>query len=354
MSYSYREHRDRFLAALPTCAEREEHPIDAVGVDDERLTVDVVRVGAREAARVIIVMSGVHGVEGFAGSIIQRDLLRRLERVELDSAAVLLIHAVNPYGMSWWRRQNESNVDLNRNWRRDSVDEPPRNTAYDELHDLLCPYDASPPPVEPFLAELRRLVDERGASWVKAAISRGQYHHPDGLYFGGAVTEASTSIVADVVTRHATRAELVVTVDLHTGHGSWGSSTILTDAPVASPRAEWLRATFAAHAIEYTAEPGATTPTKQGQIAAGLRDLLPGAQYHSATFELGTVSDARMIVAERAEHWARRYGDRSDPAVEEIRRIHLSCSAPDDPSWIATATEHGRAALDAALAAVLA
>jgi hypothetical protein len=32
------------------------------------------------------------------------------------NVAVVFIHAVNPYGMSFWRRWNENNVDLNRNF----------------------------------------------------------------------------------------------------------------------------------------------------------------------------------------------------------------------------------------------
>jgi predicted deacylase len=354
MEPTYSDHRARFRDALPAHAEHEAHRIDGVGPDDEELTVDVARIGARDATRLLIVMSGVHGVEGFAGSTIQCDLLRRLDAADLGSAAVLLLHAVNPYGMAWWRRQNESNVDLNRNWDRAAIAEPPRNTAYDELHHLLCPDGPTPPAAEPFLAELRRFVETRGPRWVKAAISVGQYHHPDGLYFGGERTEASTAIVADVVARHAARAELVVTVDLHTGHGAWGSATLLSDAPSASPRADWLRATFPHTYIEHTSEESATTPWKRGQIAVGLAELLPDARYHSATFELGTVSDARMIVNERAEHWAHRHGSRGDAAVEEIRRAHLRCSAPDDDVWLTRAREHGRVVLDDALRAVAA
>jgi octopine/nopaline transport system ATP-binding protein len=51
---------------------------------------------------------------------------------------VLLIQAVNPWGMAWSRRQNEHNVDLNRNWRRSQVD-PLHNDAYDEIHAVACP-----------------------------------------------------------------------------------------------------------------------------------------------------------------------------------------------------------------------
>ena len=89
----------------------------------------------------IIHSSGVHGVEGYLGSAIQirflhEMFLRNEEQLKLESSGscdstdisqkpenkysdkvrkVLLIHAVNPYGMRHHRRANENNVDLNRN-----------------------------------------------------------------------------------------------------------------------------------------------------------------------------------------------------------------------------------------------
>ncbi|KAL3798275.1 hypothetical protein HJC23_000189 [Cyclotella cryptica] len=77
----------------------------------------------------IIHSSGVHGVEGYLGSAIQLRFLHELiiqneERLDSRKDAlsketklrhVLIIHAVNPYGMRHHRRTNENNVDLNRN-----------------------------------------------------------------------------------------------------------------------------------------------------------------------------------------------------------------------------------------------
>ena len=44
------------------------HPIEARGPDGEELTIDVGIVGATEPSRAVVVLSGVHGVEGFAGT----------------------------------------------------------------------------------------------------------------------------------------------------------------------------------------------------------------------------------------------------------------------------------------------
>lgn len=63
--------------------------------------------------------SGVHGVEGYAGSAVQNkilDFFLETPNMIKDDVAIVIIHVVNPYGMSWWRRWNENNVDLNRNF----------------------------------------------------------------------------------------------------------------------------------------------------------------------------------------------------------------------------------------------
>jgi len=61
-------------------------------------------------------MSGIHGIEGFAGSAVQLALLDKWNRGELDGKpTIVLVHVMNPFGMANWRRWNENSVDLNRN-----------------------------------------------------------------------------------------------------------------------------------------------------------------------------------------------------------------------------------------------
>ena len=65
----------------------------------------------------LVTVSGTHGVEGFFGSAVQVEWLRRIKGAALPGdIAALHIHAINPYGFSWLRRTNEDNVDINRNW----------------------------------------------------------------------------------------------------------------------------------------------------------------------------------------------------------------------------------------------
>ena len=117
-SATYAVARTKFLAAVKDAKgthESYEHP--AKGPAGEPLWTDVAWFGRHDAERVLVTISGTHGVEGHCGSGAQIDWLRRGELARVpDGIAVMMIHAINPYGFAWTRRVTEDNVDLNRNW----------------------------------------------------------------------------------------------------------------------------------------------------------------------------------------------------------------------------------------------
>ena len=205
-----------------------------------------------------------------------------------------------------------------------------------------------PPTPESLLDVTRTLIEERGHSWVKSAVSEGQYSHPDGLYFGGDRTEESNRILAAVVADRLAGAEEVLVLDLHTGHGAFGTYTMLSHAAPGDPEDDWLRSVFGEEHVETTSAPDATTGPKHGQIASGLASMVPGATWRTVTMELGTISDTRMIINERAEHWVHFHGDRSNPDHARIVWDHRCGSTPDDSEWERSARAHGVAVLDAA------
>jgi hypothetical protein len=321
--------------------------VEARGPEDQVLSLDVARLGEEEAERVLVILSGTHGVEGFAGSVIQTELLLDAGGglALPEGSAIVLVHAVNPYGMAWWRRQNESNVDLNRNWV--DFDGPlPTNAGYPELHPWLCPHVLDEASEQDFRKAAQRFIDERGYAWVKQAVTIGQYALPEGLYYGGSQREASTRILATLFERHVVGAAEALTLDLHTGHGEFGTYTLLSNAAAGSDEHAWISRWFDPERIEVTRDnPEASTPDKFGQLARGVAELLPGTAHRSLSFELGTVDDLSMILAERREHWLHRHGDRASAAGHEIAWQHRTCSIPDSREWEASAREHGRRVL---------
>src|SRR5262245_30689570 len=95
--------RERFRALT---AERgwlqEAHPIAVKGHGDWDLTIDVAKLGPSSAESLLILSSGLHGVEGFFGSAVQLTWLESVPRGWSPPAGwrVLLLHALNPWGFA--------------------------------------------------------------------------------------------------------------------------------------------------------------------------------------------------------------------------------------------------------------
>jgi hypothetical protein len=314
------------------------------------LAVQVVHLGALQPRRALVVLSGVHGVEGFLGSALQSQMLTRWHPSWIPAdAAIVLLHAVNPWGMAWWRRQNEHNVDLNRNWRR-SWTEPEHNEAYDAIHHLACPDTPDLPKADDMLVSAARLVAEHGMQWLRDAITVGQYTHPDGLHYGGERTEESCEIVEHVVRNRLSGVEQLLALDLHTGHGPPGAITLLSDQPIGSAQDRFLRQHFGSDRVEATADnPAATTGVKHGQLANGFAEVLPGATCFATSVEFGTSSDTDQLVATYHEQWVHRRGDRRRPDHAAVVWSYRSCFTPDDPAWERTAMTDGTRLLDDAI-----
>lgn len=351
-SLTYDECRARFRHAAGSRGwQLSSLPITATGQFGEVLTIDVATLGAAAPRRALVVMSGTHGIEGFAGSAVQCEALTRLRPVEATDA-IVFVHGVNPWGMSWWRRANESNVDLNRNWCDFDAPLPP-NDGYVTIHPHLCPATEDLPEDGPFLDAVGRLADTHGIAWVRAAVSAGQYSHPDGMYFGGTRREESTQRVAEVVTDRLDGVEQLLLVDLHTGLGEYGTYTVLSGDPPGSDG--WVRTAFDSARVDSTAaNRDAITADKVGQLGRGLVAAVGASSGRAITLEFGTHDEVRMILVERAEHWVHRFGDRSRPDHAAAIWAHRVGSIPDDPDWETRTLGHGASVLDQAARAVFA
>ena len=200
-----------------------------------QLATDTAWLGPERPARLLIVMSGTHGVEGFCGSGIQIGLLRSGLALERSpDMALLLIHAISPSGFAAIRRVTDDNIDLNRNFLDHSQPYPP-NPGYEELRDALCPDDWAP--------EGRRTADAVLAAYQKAhgfmafqtAISTGQYVDPMGLFFGGHAPAWSNLTFRDIINTRARGIPHVAFMDLHSGLGPYGVGEIINNHVAGHP-----------------------------------------------------------------------------------------------------------------------
>lgn len=222
-SQSYAEARQKFLQACANAGLEVEsyiHPL--AGKDGEELALDVALLGSQTATNLLVLSSGVHGVEGFCGSAVQIDHLRNSEWMEhcrRHDLAVLYLHAINPYGFSWLRRVNEENIDINRNFI--DFDQPlPDNPQYRSIASLLMP-QRQPPTLLSTLG-LAGYALRHGVKTLQTAITSGQHSNPDGLFFSGTQPAWSNLQVRQIIRRLGQHCRRIGWIDVHTGLGPYG------------------------------------------------------------------------------------------------------------------------------------
>ncbi|WP_354265125.1 DUF2817 domain-containing protein [Bradyrhizobium sp. GM2.2] len=159
------------------------YPSPARGPRGRELSTDVAWFGDRRAPKVGILVSATHGVEGYCGSAAQLDGLaeRGYERLKSDEA-MLLIHALNPYGFAWDRRVTQEGCDLNRNFV-DFTAPLPHNSAYDLLADCFVPCELDGPLFVAAEATIEEFCRTHGEIDLRKARTSGQYRHPTGIFF---------------------------------------------------------------------------------------------------------------------------------------------------------------------------
>ncbi len=350
--------RARLLAAAAEAgAAVDSHLHPLAGPQGEPLATDLVWVGPRDATRVLVTQSGLHGVEGFAGSAAQCDFLRHCPAASLPAGvAVLHIHAINPWGFAWLRRTNEEGVDLNRNFV-DFAAPLPRNADYDALAEALLPRlpsdDLSRDPASDFIQDRARADlhlaawrREHGAAAFEQAVTSGQYRHPGGLFYGGAKPSWSRQLLQNMLVQYALHdvqqqhnshhrnRQKIAVVDLHTGLGPFGYGELICDHPPNSAGVRWARRCYGASVTE------PLLGTSSSGEKTGLVDFLwhreLGDRVCFVTLEFGTFPLSQMFPVLRDDHLLHGRGtaaDWSDPDTQRIKTALRDHFYPAVPAW---------------------
>ena len=333
-SEDYATARRRFLeAATALGAALYELRPRARAPDGNPLSIDIAWFGAPFPARALVHSSGLHGVEGFAGSAIQLALMERSIDTPLDGA-VLLVHALNPYGMAWLRRFNENNVDLNRNFGVDGTEPPETSAAYRRLNGLLNP--AGPPSFDLFHARAAYYVLRYGLKNLKQGVAEGQYEFPRGLFFGGTELELGPSLYQDWLAAQLKSLQLGIAIDVHTGLGRSGQESLfLRSGPIDDER---LTARLGPSLAGDAAENGVGYDVRGGY--AHCFDRLPArARMYAVTQEFGTYPPLKVLHALRQENRWHHFGDGTltHPTKTRLKEMF----APAAREWRETVVEYG-------------
>ncbi|NML46525.1 DUF2817 domain-containing protein [Ramlibacter sp. G-1-2-2] len=344
-SPSYARAREKFVqAARDRGLALRSHVLPLPGAEGETLAMDVARDGDIDARRLLVVISGVHGVEGFCGSAIQTGVLRAGLRPQRSDTAVLYVHAVNPYGFSHLRRATQENVDLNRNFVDFSAPLPV-NAGYGEIHEALLP--ATWPPRAEDEAVLATYRDKHGARGLQRAMALGQHSHADGLHYGGLGPAWSNSTFRAVLREHTAGVEQIASVDIHTGlgpsgHGERIFASFDPDPAVLERASRWWGAL-----TSVTAGSSASIPLT-GPIQTALHEECPFARHLGICLEFGTHPMERVMNALRAEHWLQARGG-DTPQAAAIRLALKEAFYPAAEDWKLAVWRQGQQACEQAL-----
>jgi len=332
-SRDYAAARRKFLSACKAARLKPvSYPNPAAGPAGQALYTDVVRIGAPTAARIVLVNSATHGVEGFCGSGIIVGWLRSGAWRRLPKGvAMVLVHAINPHGFAWLRRVTEDNVDLNRNFL-DFGKPLPVNQAYEELHAAILPErwdEASTAARETFFAAYR---ERHGAMAFQGAMSGGQYRHADGVFYGGARPTWSNRSYHAILQRFLLRARHVAFIDLHTGLGPYGTGELICNELHGTPQWEELHAWYGEGLT--STESGTSSSAKlTGYIRNATARALPRAKVRAITIEYGTFAVADVLDALVADNWLHLKGKVDSELGHAIKSRIRRAFYPDENDW---------------------
>lgn len=350
-SSSFVESRTRFRASLELIRQRWlsaaliSHPL-TVGED---LTVDWIEAAPGERPeKLLFFTAGEHGIEAYVGTgMLQLFCDQYLPCLDPATTGLVLVHAINPWGMKHWRRVNAMNVDLNRNFIWSSPDRPPNydpdfNPLYHRLSELLnpqTPVSSSLPNNLSFGFGLLRTLASVGVSSLRQSALVGQYHTPRGIYFGGSDRQEETRVLMALYRRHFALYPQILHLDMHTGYGPRYQMSLVNSFQETVDSAEFARR------FEYPLVVKAN-PAEFYSIRGDMIDFVyelvanefPDKRLYSTSFEFGTFGDSasaalrsmRATILENQLQWngARSKADR-DAVTEEFRELF----APAEIRW---------------------
>ena len=318
------------------------HPVD----ESDGLYIDSFYLpSTAEKRNLIVLTTGVHGMEGYIGSVMLDVFFQEVyPTLDTTHTGVLVVANVNPYGMKYYRRYNENNVDLNRNFILDwdSFDLS-SNKEYPKVDTFLGPtgkmgnalwHEAG------FYLRLGKTAITDGADTISDALLTGQYEYPQGVYYGGTGDEASTVYLKDVFSRCLDSAyENIVHIDIHSGYGPRYNMVIFNSVFETMTEAESRQAFGYDYIIAHDSESFYATTGDTTDFFYRLAEKKGAdADLFSTCFEFGTIGDAffdtilslKYTVDENQNHW---YPTGNKVTAQVVHENYMELYYPTETAW---------------------
>lgn len=263
------------------------------------LTTDLLLFKDQKKAQqeVIIFSSGIHGIEGYVGSAIERWLIKNYLQELSKNRDVLMIHTLNPWGMQNYRRVDQNNIDLNRNFSNNSALYQSTNNNYIQINDFLNPEE----PLDlwflhslQFIFKSIFLISQKSIETLRNSILQGQYQNPKGLYFGGFEAQPLQTNIKNLIQKNLYNYSRIIWIDLHTGYGERAKLHLLSNETQES-QIKKIKNTFSNSNIDFGSQKKFYQTT--GDLTSYLMSLSQNTkqEIYSLAFEYGTMDSQNTL-----------------------------------------------------------
>lgn len=308
---------------------------------DQDLCIDWCYVPARgPKTKLLIITSGVHGIEGFTGNAVQAMFMERFLTDNIpEDMGVLLIHGLNPYGFKYHRKATANNVDLNRNCIPDKNFNL-KNDGYAKLTGFLMPavkVDVSNNFNTFFhLIAIYKIIRESMPVLRQAAL-QGQYEYEKGIYYGGKTFEPQIEDIKPVLSGCMEDYKAILNVDLHTGYGARGKLHLFIDKPEDEGQVRAMESVFKGSSIDWGN--GTDFYTSTGEYTKWVGSLVPGKVYVPMLFEYGTMDSQKTFGSLKSmqimilENQGNHYGFKTEDDRLKVKQLFDELYYPASPAW---------------------
>lgn len=241
--------------------------------------------------------------------------------------------------MSWLRRTNENNVDLNRNFLADGqYSGAPAN--YADLDLFLSPKSA--PSHDFFVAKTFLMIGRHGLTRLVQAVGGGQYEYPGGLFFGGKRLEEGLQKYHALLSREFPAVNNVVGIDVHTGLGRFGRDLLLVE----KQDYDELRQTFGKRVT--LLEPGYGPAYRiRGGLQHLVKNALPAARLRFIVQEFGTYNPIKVLSCLREENRWHHFGEGT--IQHPVKKALKDAFCSDNKRWRACILARGQRVIEQGL-----
>jgi Protein of unknown function (DUF2817) len=281
-------------------------------------------IGDKEAPNLFVVSSGLHGVEGRFGFLLQQKFVSQLLVHHLRGVRVAIPFALNRSGFMTARRWCSNNCDLNRAFSSEKL---PNHPAWVSLYEHFGPY-ARRPSWPRFCMELGKNLISYGWKNLFEGLPGGQNRYPDFIFFNDSASATGVVQIQECLRSliKLPQTKNVLHVDVHTGLGERGKVQILS--PVGFSRLS-LAQSFRNMGSSYQA---------LGSLTQWCGDTF-GRRYKGCVLEIGTSPALNVFLALLAENHSFQRGETQ--RNKEDRSVLLNHFFPKSRIWREQALENG-------------